>query len=360
MSDIPFHEVADLFPLLIGQDFAELKDDIAANGQLAPIWTWQGKIIDGRNRYRACIELGIEPKTQEWDGKGSLLAFVLSLNLHRRQLTSGQRAAIAVDALALLEAEAKERQREGGHKGGKSRGRKGSQKVDEPSGKAGRAADAAAKLLNTNRQYVSAMKKIKQKAPDLHELVRTGELGVSDAKSKLRKRERLRELEEQAEQAEERRRQMTYGPHRPPRPSTEDRKQAELEIRSRPEFMSRQEEVEMVRREANDVTNTHEELQEQARKLWHESRRLRKRFELLTQRLERDVAFQIELAFCDHCSARLLDQKERDNCACHACQEKNPYMFRPPSEFWPELLAKLQRQIAEENQVPTACEESHA
>jgi hypothetical protein len=112
--DLPFHKVAELFPLMEGEAYDLLKADIAAHGQREPIWTLDGKIIDGRNRYRACKALGIEPKAQEWDGNGSLVEFVVSLNLHRRHLDSGQRAAVAVEMLPLLKAEAKERQRASG------------------------------------------------------------------------------------------------------------------------------------------------------------------------------------------------------------------------------------------------------
>src|SRR6266545_8134410 len=91
-ADLPFHDVANLFPMMEGKEFEELKADIKAHGQRLPIWTWQGKVIDGRNRHRACRELGIKPKTQEWDGQGSLVAFIWSLNGPRRHLNSSQRA----------------------------------------------------------------------------------------------------------------------------------------------------------------------------------------------------------------------------------------------------------------------------
>jgi hypothetical protein len=75
-----------------------LRDDIAAHGQRDPIALLGGQILDGRNRYRACRELGIKPQSREWDGKGSSpVALVLSANLHRRHLTSSQRAAAADD-----------------------------------------------------------------------------------------------------------------------------------------------------------------------------------------------------------------------------------------------------------------------
>ena len=54
----------------------------------------------------------MERKAQlvEWDGEGSLISFVVSLNLHRRHLDSNQRAFVALDLLPFIEAEAKERQ----------------------------------------------------------------------------------------------------------------------------------------------------------------------------------------------------------------------------------------------------------
>lgn len=108
-----FHEVANIFPMMQGEEFDALKADIDTNGLREPIWLHQdGRIIDGRNRYLACCDLGIEPQYRTWNGAGSLVAFVVSLNLHRRHLTPMQRAGVAVDILPMLEAEAKERQRE--------------------------------------------------------------------------------------------------------------------------------------------------------------------------------------------------------------------------------------------------------
>ena len=98
-----YHEVSNIFPLMTGTEFDALKADIAAHGQREPIWLHQdGRIVDGRNRHRACVELGIAPRFQTWDGDGSLVAFVVSLNLHRRHLTESQRAMIAAK-LATME-----------------------------------------------------------------------------------------------------------------------------------------------------------------------------------------------------------------------------------------------------------------
>ena len=65
-----------------------------------PIWLYEGQILDGRNRYRACQELGIPCPTRVYEGQEPL-AFNLSLNLHRRHLNESQRAMVA-ERLATL------------------------------------------------------------------------------------------------------------------------------------------------------------------------------------------------------------------------------------------------------------------
>lgn len=81
--------------MMSATEFEQLKTDIQDNGLLEAIWRHDGKIIDGRNRYQACVETGVTPHFREWDGIGSLTAFVVSLNLHRRHLTESQRGMVA-------------------------------------------------------------------------------------------------------------------------------------------------------------------------------------------------------------------------------------------------------------------------
>lgn len=88
------HPLAELFPLMPDSDIALLADDIKANGQQHAIVLYEGKILDGRNRYRACNLARVEPKYAKFPG-GDPLKFVLSRNLHRRHLTDAQRAMVA-------------------------------------------------------------------------------------------------------------------------------------------------------------------------------------------------------------------------------------------------------------------------
>lgn len=89
-----FHLIANIFPLMQGAEYEQLKADIKANGLLEPICVDNGMILDGRNRYRACQELGIEPEYVQYQGVDTL-QYVISKNLHRRHLNETQRGVIA-------------------------------------------------------------------------------------------------------------------------------------------------------------------------------------------------------------------------------------------------------------------------
>ncbi|MBL8795636.1 MAG: ParB N-terminal domain-containing protein [Planctomycetia bacterium] len=104
-----YHALARLLPRLPDADYQALKEDIQQHGQQQPILTYQGQVVDGRCRHRACVELGLAPRTEEWDGQGTLLERVLSLNLKRRHLNESQRAQVAADLVPLYAPAAQER-----------------------------------------------------------------------------------------------------------------------------------------------------------------------------------------------------------------------------------------------------------
>ena len=96
-KNIELHPLCTLFPRMDGEAFATLVADIKANGLREPITLHDGLILDGGNRYRACVQAGVEPRFRKFDGD-NVVTFVLSANLHRRHLTSGQQAAIVASA----------------------------------------------------------------------------------------------------------------------------------------------------------------------------------------------------------------------------------------------------------------------
>jgi len=83
------HIFSEGIPELTEPQFAELKSDISKHGQREAITLFEGKILDGRQRYRVCAELGIEPKFQDFSGSDPRV-FVIASNLKRRQLNPDQ------------------------------------------------------------------------------------------------------------------------------------------------------------------------------------------------------------------------------------------------------------------------------
>jgi DNA-binding transcriptional regulator YdaS (Cro superfamily) len=94
MPTLEDHPLAAIFPLMGDADLAALGADIDANGLRDAVWLFEGKILDGRNRYRACTARDIDHRVEHYKGKDPL-GFVLSKNLHRRHLTESQRAMVA-------------------------------------------------------------------------------------------------------------------------------------------------------------------------------------------------------------------------------------------------------------------------
>jgi ParB-like chromosome segregation protein Spo0J len=102
MTNLKFHPLADIFPLMEGEEFAALVADIKANGVSNIVTLYQGMILDGRNRYRACKALGWTDRRVQLelpmrhsdafvDDHGGPLAYVISANIHRRHLTAQQK-----------------------------------------------------------------------------------------------------------------------------------------------------------------------------------------------------------------------------------------------------------------------------
>ena len=90
-SKYEIHPAADVFPMMSDAEYEGLLSDIREHGQRDNGIVCDGKILDGRNRYRACLELGIEFHYYELDPGDDPVSYVVSANLHRRNLTRKQR-----------------------------------------------------------------------------------------------------------------------------------------------------------------------------------------------------------------------------------------------------------------------------
>jgi hypothetical protein len=157
---VEFHPIANIFPLMEGEAFEALCSDIKENGLREPIILHEGKVLDGRNRWRACEREGVKPWTGAFNGSDPL-AYVVSLNLHRRHLNESQRAMVA-ERIANM--------------------RRGDNPqicglVSQP--------QAAEMLQVSERSIQSAAKVRRQGTPDLAAAVERGEVAVSTAASAI-------------------------------------------------------------------------------------------------------------------------------------------------------------------------------
>jgi len=161
MTRYEFHELANIFPMLEGDDLAALRTDIDANGQINKIILYQGKILDGRNRYRICKMLGIEPETIVYGGDDPI-GLVLSQNLLRRHLTASQRAMVAEKLMSMPSHRPEKREQNC------SLIRK----------------EEAAQQMNVSERSVQQARKVRTDAiPEVAEMVESGKLPVSVAAS---------------------------------------------------------------------------------------------------------------------------------------------------------------------------------
>lgn len=159
-----FHPLADLFPLIEGAEFENLVADIKANGVREPVILHEGKILDGRNRWKAATAAGVDVPTKDYEGADPL-GFVISLNLHRRHLDESQRALVSAKISTMG---------------------KGRPQNNPPIG--GVSAAEAAQLMNVGTRSVERAKTVlNHGSPELVAAVERGEVTVSDA-AKIAKR----------------------------------------------------------------------------------------------------------------------------------------------------------------------------
>jgi hypothetical protein len=198
------HPLAAVFPMMTDDELVDLADDIKANGLLHNIvLDADGRLVDGRNRLRACEIAGVEPTFDRLNGHDAA-AFIVSANLARRNLTKGQQAM----ALAFIYPEpgkggrgkvgaAKEAKKLGGFTDERLRQARlilrHSRALAEDVLALRKAFDAALATVDEERaasQSAEAkLDMLRQFAPDLAELVAEGRLGLDEAYAAMDKRQ---------------------------------------------------------------------------------------------------------------------------------------------------------------------------
>jgi N6-adenosine-specific RNA methylase IME4 len=209
-GQLTFHEAADLFPLMGEERFRELVEDIRRNGLLHPIVLWNGKILDGRNRYLAWIGLGHDPatiRTETYDGNP--FDYAWSANGQRRDLVQDQRYLIwkrCQNGAATWNAE-HDKTAERANKQ-RSESQKGTPKAeqqrfrtscadtfrDRQAEEAKTTRAAVAKEAGVNRGSVERMDRLDKERPDLADKVVRGELKPTEAIRAMKKEDVVKRI----------------------------------------------------------------------------------------------------------------------------------------------------------------------
>jgi ParB-like chromosome segregation protein Spo0J len=176
------HPYAELFPPMSPPEFDSLCGAILIEGLQEEIVVHEGKILDGRHRYLACLAKGVPPRFRPYAGEcGSPLAFVVAKNVRRRHLTESQRALLAARLKPLFEEDARQRQHAALRKGkeppvGLNSGQRENHKENS------RSAKKVAQLMKVSRFSVNAADKVqKQGIPQLLDALAAGKISVSAA-----------------------------------------------------------------------------------------------------------------------------------------------------------------------------------
>lgn len=197
------HPFADAFPLIEGEEFAELVDDVKRNGLREPVLLTHDRavLVDGRNRYRACEAAGADPVFEtlpEHYTEPMILDLIVSKNLARRQLNAGQKALMALEYEKHYAEAAKESQREAARQTAAKVNaqvtgsmlpadlREAGEWVEPRARHERESAAKAAKVVGASGRAVQQAKAVARDAPDLAEKVRAGELAL-DAADRQRK-----------------------------------------------------------------------------------------------------------------------------------------------------------------------------
>jgi DNA modification methylase len=216
-------EYASLVPQISEQEYQTIKQSIKDNGQWVPIITNpQLFILDGHTRFKACKELGLEPRImiREFEGPLQEKQFIIQINRNRRHLTPFQRIELECKYDMIQSELAKKRMSEAGKIGAEKRW-KGRRKTDEskefrktdkvrqnyttpsnvpkPAGKTevvGRAIDISAKNAQVSSATYNKGRKIIDSAPPAEVLnkLRTGQMTVHKAYRQINNQKKIQNL----------------------------------------------------------------------------------------------------------------------------------------------------------------------
>lgn len=168
-----FHSLSSMLPMMQPDEYQALKEDIKINGLQVPITIFKDGIIDGRHRAKACDELGVQPKYQDFQENGiSAADYIIIHNLNRRHLNTSQKAVVALSYLDQLKPEFLKR------------------KHDKGNGKGERSSIVCAKRFGIGKVVVEFAQRVRKDRPELLKRVMEGRMTINQAYRRIHPKEK--------------------------------------------------------------------------------------------------------------------------------------------------------------------------
>ena len=196
------HPVASMFPLLEGERYEELRVSMEEVGQLHPIVVQGDIVLDGRNRLRVCLQVGMDPVIEEYRGTLRPHDYILVSNLDRRQLDDDARVAVCakIEQWLAVQRSARFKAAQGHHgaEGGRGHKKPKTLRTDscegfaEPKTRAAHARSTVgqiAQAAKVSHHKAAQAVAVSKAAPDLLDKVAKGEVKLREAAKEVKARE---------------------------------------------------------------------------------------------------------------------------------------------------------------------------
>lgn len=197
-GDFRLHPVHEKIPRMSESERESFLDDIRKNGVLEPVKVNpndEDQILDGRERYWAAVELGLDELSYVKANLNGLspLEYAIKSAVLRRHLSKGQRAMLAAEVKPELEKEAKRRKL--------STLKVGDEEPDVekiPQREKGKSRDKAGSAYGVSGRYVDKAEKVKEEDSTLAKEVRKRKVSLNEAYEKVKRKSKKKKREKKA------------------------------------------------------------------------------------------------------------------------------------------------------------------
>jgi N6-adenosine-specific RNA methylase IME4 len=197
MQELKAHELADFYPMQDAARFAELVEGMKKSGYRDefPIVLYEGKILDGRNRYKAATEANVKPYMVQFSGDDPV-DFVVQANSNRRDLEAGQRYAIFKEIMkSKYAAQGKKNMSAGGGDKTSTAAKSGFIKFDKPAPV--NTQKEIAKAAGVSTGTAAMVDFVEKRSPELYGKIASGEINVNKAYREVKQVETREERKSQ-------------------------------------------------------------------------------------------------------------------------------------------------------------------